>query len=160
MQPDKVATAQYGTEEVEKLAQDAALDAYLAASAEVAWMNQAITEIDRYRVLAGYHHDIFFALEQRQLQRAMRFLFGFAEDYCANFEHEVADLSEEYLDVIDPQGDQKIDPSLFLQSFYRLWIAMEDQVLSEFSSAAIRVWMRSPPMLLLRNRLRARPTAH
>jgi len=30
VQPDKVATAQYGTEEVEKLAQDAALDAYLA----------------------------------------------------------------------------------------------------------------------------------
>jgi TRAP-type uncharacterized transport system substrate-binding protein len=29
VQPDKVATAQFGTEEIEKLAQDATLDAYL-----------------------------------------------------------------------------------------------------------------------------------
>jgi DNA-binding GntR family transcriptional regulator len=45
-------------------------------------MTLAISNAERYRVLAGYHHDIFAAIEQRQLERAMRLLFGFAEDYC------------------------------------------------------------------------------
>jgi ABC-2 type transport system ATP-binding protein len=101
-------------------------------------MDLAVTNTDRFEVLAGYHHDIFSALEQRQLQRAMRLLFGFAEDYCLNFEGEVAALSEKYQEVIDPPNDQSAaDPSLFLQSFQRLWIAMEDNVLAKFPMDAV-----------------------
>lgn len=100
-------------------------------------MNLAVTDAERYRVLAGYHHDIFSAIEQRQLKRAMRLLFGFAEDYCLNFEDDVAALSEKYQEVIEAPNDQSPDPSLFLQAFQRLWIAMEDQVLAEFPSDAV-----------------------
>jgi len=82
-------------------------------------MNLAITNVGRYRVLTGYHHDIFSAIEQRQLQRAMRLLFGLAEDYCLNFEGDVAALSEKYHEVIDVPNDQSADPSLFLQAFHR-----------------------------------------
>jgi hypothetical protein len=35
----------------------------------IARLNLAITNAERYQVLAGYHHDIFSAIEQRQLQR-------------------------------------------------------------------------------------------
>ena len=67
----------------------------------------------------------------------MRLLFGFAEDYCLNFEDDVAALSEKYQEVIEAPNDQSPDPSLFLQAFQRLWIAMEDQVLAEFPSDAV-----------------------
>src|SRR4051812_40125875 len=101
-------------------------------------MNLAVTNTDRYQVLAGYHHDIFSAIEQRQLQRAMRLLFGFAEDYCLEFEDKVAALSDRYQEVIDPPNDRSsADPSLFLQSFHRLWIAMEDSVLAKFPLDAV-----------------------
>jgi ABC-2 type transport system ATP-binding protein len=106
-------------------------------SHETAQMNVAITNAERYRVLAGYHRDIFSAVEQRQLQRAMRLLFGFAEDYCLNFEGDVATLSETYQNVIDASDNTGADPSLFLQAFHRLWIAMEDHVLAEFPSETV-----------------------
>src|ERR1700722_1209011 len=101
-------------------------------------MTLAITNAERYRVLAGYHHDIFSAIEQRQLQRAMRLLFGFAEDYCLNFETDVAALSDRYQQVIDAPNSQTADPLLFLQAFHRLWIAMEDQVLAGFPPGVVQ----------------------
>jgi ABC-type multidrug transport system fused ATPase/permease subunit len=102
---------------------------------DTAYMTLAITQADRYQVLAGYHHDIFSAVEKKQFQRAMRLLFAFAEDYCLNFESDVAALSEEYHGIIDESSKQTPDPLPFLQAFHRLWIAMEDYVLAGFRAA-------------------------
>src|SRR5256885_904962 len=101
-------------------------------------MTLAITNAERYRVLASYHRDIFSAVEQGQLQRAMRLLFGFAEDYCLNFESEVATLSEKYQEIINAPKGEMADPQLFLQAFHRLWIAMENYALEGFSPGVVR----------------------
>jgi ABC-2 type transport system ATP-binding protein len=101
-------------------------------------MTLAITNAERYRVLAGYHHDIFSAIEQRQLQRAMRLLFAFAEDYCINFESDVAALSDKYQQAINAPTNQNPDSLSFLQAFHRLWIAMEDDVLAGFPPEVVQ----------------------
>jgi ABC-type multidrug transport system fused ATPase/permease subunit len=67
----------------------------------------------------------------------MRLLFEFAEDYCLNFEGDVAALSERYQQIINaPKGET--DPSSFLQAFHRLWIAMEDYVLAGFPPEGVQ----------------------
>src|SRR5262245_51027744 len=112
-------------------------------------MTDAVTITERYRVLARYHRDVFSAIEQGQLQRAMRLLFEFAEDYCLKFESDVASLSDQYQEIINAPQGQTTDPLLFLQAFHKLWIAMEDEALSGFSpddvqDVAARISDRQP----------------
>jgi ABC-2 type transport system ATP-binding protein len=47
-------------------------------------------------------------------------------------------LSDKYQQVINTPKDQAADPLAFLQAFHRLWIAMEDDVLTGFSPDAIK----------------------
>jgi ABC-2 type transport system ATP-binding protein len=99
-------------------------------------MVDAISDGDRYRILARYHRDIFSDIEQSKLQGAVRLLFDFAAEYCPNFESEVANLSAEYHNVINAPKAAGGDHLLFLQSFHKLWIAMEDFVLATLPSEA------------------------
>jgi ABC-2 type transport system ATP-binding protein len=102
-------------------------------------MTTAVTNADRFRLLAGYHHDIFSAIQTKQFQRAMRLLFAFAEDCCLGFESDVAALNETYQEVIDPpEGKEEVDPLPFLQEFHGLWIAMEDHVLAGLPAEAVQ----------------------
>jgi ABC-2 type transport system ATP-binding protein len=101
-------------------------------------MTVAITNTERYRIFAGYHHDIFSAIDKNQFQRAMRLLFELAEDYCQRHESDVAALSEKYRPVIDGLGDDAPDTLSFLQAFHKLLIAMEDDVLSGFPSEIVQ----------------------